>query len=207
MYLYEVFWVLIKKNLQVPKILPNSFNMKGACISSISYMFRVHHYHNTRGLLQRFEAYKVQLLQGSATAGAISHVDTPFRPQEPMHKRQSVEYKCLLRHMSSCPTSPAQAGQEDSDLSVARFLIRNSKWGWKKLHYLWTGISLRPIITILPTSNASTLLVSLHSGINGPFGTLTSACSYSHPGGLKGVALQLWLQHIKDAARQGYSTG
>ena len=71
------------------------------------------------------------------------------------------------------PASPGQAGQEDSDLSVELFLVLNSRWGWKKLHYLLTGISLRPVITIFPISNASTLLISPHSGINGPSETLS----------------------------------
>lgn len=64
---------------------------------------------------------------------------------------KSIRYSCLREvwlqvpwsvwipcagHMNLCThPSPVQAGQEDSDLSVAHFLVPNSKWGWKKLHY------------------------------------------------------------------------
>lgn len=56
----------------------------------------------------------------------------------------------------------------------------------------------KPVITILPILNVSTLLISHHSGINGPVGTRKSAGSYSRPGGLRGLTSAM-TAHIKDA--------
>lgn len=113
-------------------------------------------------------------------------------------------------HWITCPyasTSPAQE-EEDSDLSIAHFLIHNFKWGeGKRLHYLWTGISLRPSMTNLPISNISTSVTNHHSGISVPFRGLESPSSCSLPRELRSLALQQWLQHVKDITRWGCRTG
>lgn len=52
--------------------------------------------------------------------GALVCVNTLFRTQEPVHKSWGIT-------SPQAPTSPVQAGQEDSDFFVAHFLVPNSK--------------------------------------------------------------------------------
>lgn len=147
-----------------------------------------YHCWNTRRLLQHFKELKISSkvqLKGRANVGTLICVNSLFRN----------------RTSPQAPTSPVQAGQEDSDLSVAHFLVPNSKWGWKKLHYFWIGVSLRPVIIILPVLNLSALPVSHPSAINGPVWTWKSACSYSHPGELRGLTTS-----AMTAAHEGSST-
>lgn len=126
------------------------------------------------------------------------------------HKNPCTRLRLLNANIQyiTCPPAPrgpVQARKQDSNLSVARFLICNAKWQRKRLHYLWTGISLRPTITFLPST--STLLIRHHNGISGPFGTQSLQVPTPTPE-VQGVwHTKLWLQHFKDATHQGCSTG
>lgn len=124
------------------------------------------------------------------------------------HKNPCTRSRLLNTNIQNitCPHAPRNPRQEDSNFSVARFLIHNAKCWWKKLHYLWTGISLRPTITFLSILRMSTLLISHHNRINGPSGTRSLQVPTPIPK-VSGVwHTKLWLQHFKDATNQGCST-
>ena len=131
MSLYKVFWVLINKNLQVPKILPNSFNAKDACISSISSMLRA--YPHTASAVTPGDCSNVlKHVRYSCYREVPPQVPSAVWISHSGHKNPCTGLSLLNTniHYITCPhapTSPVQAGQQDSDLSVACFLACSSK--------------------------------------------------------------------------------